>query len=400
MSDIFRKSVLNRLPVMPPTRAPWAANDDDAMEELDGDDEEADQVKELGVGFSKKASLKEADLSAFAPISAAAYFSQALQVDPPSRNIIFRAYYTPSIPATDSTGKEKKGSVLVCHHGGGSAGTTFACLAQSVHQASRGELGVLAFDARDHGKTITEPEEDSKVVSFDNLQGDLIALIKQVFPNPVNAPDLLLLGHSMGASPVVSSTSLLQKEGYKVVGVIVLDVVEGTAVEALPLMKNILSQRPTKFKSIEDAIQWHITSGAVRNLASARVSVPSLLVPEPGRPEGSQEVVWRTDLVATAPYWEEWYLNLSSSFLKAKAAKLLVLAGQERLDRELMVGQMQGKFQLEVLPDVGHYLHEDKPEKLAAIIVDFWKRNTTTLVLPPKIGGPSTAQPVKMVGEQ
>ena len=51
MSDIFRKSVLNRLPVMPPTRAPWAANDDDAMEELDGDDEEADQVKELGVGF-------------------------------------------------------------------------------------------------------------------------------------------------------------------------------------------------------------------------------------------------------------------------------------------------------------------------------------------------------------
>ena len=95
----------------------------------------------------------------------------------------------------------------------------------------------------------------------------------------------------------------------------------------------------------------------MRNLASARVSVPSLLVPEPGRPEGSQEVVWRTDLVATAPYWEgerahsdkpytaddhvaEWYLNLSSSFLKAKAAKLLVLAGQERLDRELMVGQM------------------------------------------------------------
>jgi hypothetical protein len=31
----------------------------------------------------------------------------------------------------------------------------------------------------------------------------------------------------MGASPVVSSTPLLQKEGYKVVGVIILDVVEG-----------------------------------------------------------------------------------------------------------------------------------------------------------------------------
>jgi hypothetical protein len=36
----------------------------------------------------------------------------------------------------------------------------------------------------------------------------------------------------------------------------------------------------------------------------------------------------------------EWYLHLSASFLSARAAKLLVLAGQERLDRELMVGQM------------------------------------------------------------
>lgn len=47
-----------------------------------------------------------------------------------------------------------------------------------------------------------------------------------------------------------------------------------------------------------------ISSGAVRNLESARVSVPSLLIPQPNRAEGSQDVVWRTDLVATAPYWE------------------------------------------------------------------------------------------------
>ncbi|KAJ9104717.1 hypothetical protein QFC20_004489 [Naganishia adeliensis] len=390
---------------MPPTKAPWA-EDEDTVEELDGEDEEQDGIQELGAvkSFASKLGRPGSqDLSAFSPISASTYFSQALEVDPPSRNIAFRAYYTPSTlsgqPDTQ-TGKRKRGSVLVCHHGGGSSGTTFACLAKAVRQLSAGELGVLAFDARDHGKTKTDPEEDSKVVSFDNVQNDFIALIKQVFPDANEAPDLLLLGHSMGASPVVSSTPLLQKDGYKVVGVIVLDVVEGTAVEALPLMKNILSQRPTKFNSVEEAIQWHISSGAVRNVESARVSVPSLLVPQPDRAEGSQDVVWRTDLVATAPYWEEWYLHLSSSFLAARAAKLLVLAGQERLDRELMVGQMQGKFQLEVLPDVGHYLHEDKPEKLAAVIVDFWKRNTTTLVLPPKIGGAPRTQPVKMVGEE
>jgi protein phosphatase methylesterase 1 len=28
------------------------------------------------------------------------------------------------------------------------------------------------------------------------------------------------------------------------------------------------------------------------------------------------------------------------------------------LDKELMIGQMQGKFQMEVIPDVGHMLQE------------------------------------------
>jgi len=42
MSDNFRKSVLNRLPTMPPpmapTKAPWAEVDEDQLEELEGED--------------------------------------------------------------------------------------------------------------------------------------------------------------------------------------------------------------------------------------------------------------------------------------------------------------------------------------------------------------------------
>ncbi|KAJ9099158.1 hypothetical protein QFC21_004038 [Naganishia friedmannii] len=389
---------------MAPTTAPWAGDDDDTVEELHEEDEATDAPDfDDPIISDLHMKSKQVDMSRFAPISAASYFSQALEVDSPSRDIVFRAYYTPSNLTGNLeqlTGKSQRGSVLVCHHGAGSAGTTFACLAKSVHELSGAELGVLAFDARGHGKTKTQPEEAERVLSFENLQHDFVALLKQVYPVSADAPGFILLGHSMGASPVMSAAPLLQQEGYKIVGVVVLDVVEGTAVEALPLMKNILSQRPTKFGSVEEAIQWHISSGAVRNLESAKISVPSLLVPLPNRAEGAQDVIWRTDLMATAPYWEEWYKNLSSEFLAARAAKLLVLAGQERLDRELMVGQMQGKFQLEVLPDVGHYLHEDKPEKLAAIIVDFWKRNTTTLILPPKIGSRPSAQSVKMVGEE
>ena len=53
-----------------------------------------------------------------------------------------------------------------------------------------------------------------------------------------------------------------------------------------------------------------------------------------------------------------WFTGLSSKFLASRTARLLVLAGTERLDKELMIGQMQGKFQLVVIPGVGHMVHE------------------------------------------
>ena len=53
--------------------------------------------------------------------------------------------------------------------------------------------------------------------------------------------------------------------------------------------------------------------------------------------------MWRTDLGATEPYWRGWFTGLSAKFLAGKTAKLLLLAGADRLDKELMVAQMQGE---------------------------------------------------------
>ena len=61
---------------------------------------------------------------------------------------------------------------------------------------------------------------------------------------------------------------------------------------------------------------------------------------------------------STLNYHVGWFTGLSGKFLSARTARLLVLAGAERLDKELMIGQMQGKFQLAVLANVGHMLHE------------------------------------------
>ena len=41
-----------------------------------------------------------------------------------------------------------------------------------------------------------------------------------------------------------------------------------------------------------------------------------------------------------------------------------VCVGVDRLDRDLTIGQMQGKFQMQVLPQCGHAVHEDQPHKV------------------------------------
>jgi protein phosphatase methylesterase 1 len=59
---------------------------------------------------------------------------------------------------------------------------------------------------------------------------------------------------------------------------IIIDVVEGTAIEALPFMNQILSDRPRYFESLEAGIKWSIQSTTLRKVESARASIPPQLI--------------------------------------------------------------------------------------------------------------------------
>lgn len=50
-------------------------------------------------------------------------------------------------------------------------------------------------------------------------------------------------------------------------------ILTGTALEALSSMQSFLHSRPPGFKSLEQAIEYCVRSGAVRNVDSARVSM-------------------------------------------------------------------------------------------------------------------------------
>nr|CAG8530488.1 15544_t:CDS:2 [Entrophospora candida] len=265
----------------------------------------------------------------------------------------------------------------------GYSALSFALTVLNIKKLMNGECSVLAYDCRGHGHTITS---DDSNLSLDRLSQDLVNVLKARFGEDViTKRDIFLIGHSMGGCVVsdVASKRLIPS----LTCLANLDVVEGSAMEALSGMMNFLRTRPTEFKSIEDAIHWSVKSGTIRNLTSSKVSVPSLFKEQRFSGSGGNnnliKYVWITDLATSQKYWEGWFTGLSEKFLSARAAKLLLLAGTDRLDKPLTIAQMQGKYQLIVFPDVGHMLHEDAPGKTASTLVEFWKRNER-LVLPIK----------------
>jgi protein phosphatase methylesterase 1 len=65
--------------------------------------------------------------------------------------------------------------------------------------------------------------------------------------------------------------------------------------------------------------------------------------------------------LATKPFWVSWFKGLTQGFLDLKIPKILLLAGSERMDKDLTIAYMEGKFKMVVIEDVGHAIQEDKP---------------------------------------
>lgn len=307
--------------------------------------------------------------------------------------------------------KGTEGPLLVLLHGGGYSGLTWAELTKSIMTMVL--CRVMAIDLRGHGDTHTTDDED---ISADTLASDVAAVIDAV----ARDDPIVLVGHSMGGAVAVRAASLIPN----LYGLGVIDVVEGTAMDALASMQSFLRSRPSSFSTISQAIEWCVRSGQIRNVQSAKVSVPGQIKniqtnklathdieslptqydasesneesivtrddviqeeesfnmpPPPSRASSaisaSRKYVWRIDLAKTEQHWFGWFKGLSTAFLNVPAPKMLLLAGVDRLDRELTVGQMQGKFQMQVLPACGHAVHEDVPDKVAEAIATFMVRH-------------------------
>ncbi|KAF3964409.1 hypothetical protein CMV_011303 [Castanea mollissima] len=288
-------------------------------------------------------------LQKYVPLDWSAYFDREDDIRIKDTENVFHVYMAGT-----------EGPVVFCLHGGGYSGLSFALAASIIKEKAR----VVAMDMRGHGKSSAENELD---LSIETMCDDVVAVVKEMYGD--SPPAIVLVGHSMGGSVAVHVAA--KKSLPSLAGLIVVDVVEGTAMASLIHMQKILSSRMQHFSSIEKAIEWSIKGGSLRNVDSARVSIPATLKYD----DSKKCYTHRARLVETEQYWRGWYEGLSEKYLSCTAPKLLLLAGTDRLDRALTIGQMQGKFQMVVVRHTGHAIQEDVPEEFATLVLNFISRN-------------------------
>ncbi|KAI8761823.1 protein phosphatase methylesterase 1 isoform X1 [Biomphalaria glabrata] len=305
--------------------------------------------------------------------------------------------------------KGSEGPVLFFLHGGGFSALSWALL--STHVTTLVKCRCVAVDLRGHGDSVTS---DDTNLSAEQMSSDVGNIIHSLYND--DPPPVILVGHSMGGAIAVHTA--VRHLVSTLIGLAVIDVVEGTALEALTSMQSFLRGRPRTFESMDKAIEWAVRSGQILNLESARVSMVGQLKSESSNETGAEELehqhvscsdtieeeededkasqastvgqfkkpadpqsmsthryTWRIDLSKTEKFWQGWFEGLSQKFLSCEAPKMLILAGPDRLDKDLTIGQMQGKFQMNLLPQCGHAVHEDVPDRVADVLANFMIRH-------------------------
>lgn len=73
---------------------------------------------------------------------------------------------------------------------------------------------------------------------------------------------IILVGHSMGGAVAVRAAPLITN----LCGVGVIDVVEGTAMDALTSMQSFLRSRPSNFSTISQAVEWWLVHFTIQRI--------------------------------------------------------------------------------------------------------------------------------------
>lgn len=318
--------------------------------------------------------------------------------------------FPPSVPSASSSSStlqcHEKAPVLLCVHGAGMSGDCFFRLAQQlqVHppklnakrvrrppglpippmpesayvsmvaleeaKAEDIEIFIVTYDQRCHGGSTNAGGEDHLTIEV--LMDDFAHFLQHLRTTRFPENHVYIVGHSLGGAIVARALQRDKALQASVAGVVLVDIVEGTAVLSLKHMRTFLQKRPHSFHSIDDAESWFLQHGGMRSVEGAAVSAPPLLRLN----KETGEYVWRTNIEKMEAVWDGWFPGLDAAFVSLQCSKVLCMSTLERLDKDLTVAQMQGKFQLEIMGNnCGHYVMDDATMTMVAMLRRFIRRN-------------------------
>nr|XP_016507701.1 PREDICTED: protein phosphatase methylesterase 1-like [Nicotiana tabacum] len=168
----------------------------------------------------------------YAPLDWSDYFDREDDIQIPDSDDVFHVYMAGT-----------EGPVVFCLHGGGYCGLSFALAASKIKEKAR----IVAMDLRGHGKSATQNDVD---LSIETLCGDVFSVLKTMYGDA--PPAIVLVGHSMGGAVAVHVAA--KKSLPSLAGLVVVDVVEGSAMASLIHMQKILSNRMQHFSTPEKAV--------------------------------------------------------------------------------------------------------------------------------------------------
>ncbi|KAI3381586.1 hypothetical protein SNEBB_003548 [Seison nebaliae] len=322
-----------------------------------------------------------------------------------------------------------EGPICIFVHGGGFGAATFLPLIVQMKKLFK--FHPFAYDLRGHGDTFTE-DDDKPNLLMEILVNDTKSIIEHHFFNTDQYLNrkFVLIGHSLGGAIITHLFNDCEMSWKnQISAVIVIDAIEGIAMNALSSMPQILKNRPNHFTSVPSAIRYMYESNQIKSLSSAVYTVPSQIkrigqhhsmvmelvnndyIEEiesdlqsfsinnnfPSIAEEENENInfqkqmfqeqqkkkqlesmskyeWRIDLIKTEKSWSSWFANLSDLFINLPTNKILYMNNVDELDKKLTIAHMQGKFEVGIIPKAGHAIQEDNPTGLATDLQRFLQK--------------------------
>ncbi|KAJ7082711.1 hypothetical protein B0H15DRAFT_1024457 [Mycena belliarum] len=156
-------------------------------------------------------------------------------------------------------------------HGAGYSGLSF--VAREAAALNRGELGVLALDARRRGAAPDTAEREALDPGIGVLIGrDTACGVPDTDAGAASSATAWAAPSSCASGPLLDGAIA---KGYRVADVAILDVAEGIAIDALLYMHSLLNARPDGFDSVEEVVECHLKTKTICNAHFARVCVPA-----------------------------------------------------------------------------------------------------------------------------